>query len=210
MLLCVLLAPPRRSVAQTADTFTNPLLESGADPWVTFDNGFYYYMNTTGVNLTIWRTRDVTDLHNAEKKVVWVPPAEGPYSHGIWAPELHRLEGKWYIYFAADAGTNETHRIWVIENSARDPLSGSWQLRGKVADASDKWAIDATVLVERGKMYLLWSGWEGDRNGEQDIYIARLHNPWTVAGKRFVFRNRNCRGKPSAIYRQSSRAASRI
>jgi len=50
-------------------------------------------MNTTGVNLTIWRTRDVTDLHNAEK-VVWIPPAEGPYSHGIWTPELHRLEGK--------------------------------------------------------------------------------------------------------------------
>ena len=76
MLLYVLLAPPRQAAAQTANTFTNPLLESGADPWVTFDHGFYYYMNTTGVNLTIWRTRDVTDLHNAEK-VVWIPPGRG-------------------------------------------------------------------------------------------------------------------------------------
>lgn len=184
VLACVALLLPVRGEAQNPDTFTNPLLSSGADPWVTFDNGFYYYMNTTGVNLTVWRTRDITDLRDAEKKVVWTPPATGPYSHDIWAPELHHLKGKWYIYFAADAGTNDTHRIWVIENTSRDPLSGSWQFRGKVADSTDKWAIDASVFLHRKKMYLLWSGWEGDTNGEQDIYIARLKNPWTVASKR--------------------------
>src|SRR4051812_36625803 len=37
------------------------------------------------------------------------PPATGPDSHEIWAPELHFLNSKWYIYFAADAGTNQTH-----------------------------------------------------------------------------------------------------
>jgi hypothetical protein len=40
-------------------TFTNPLLPNGADPWSIYRNGFYYYMHTTGRNLTIWKTRDI-------------------------------------------------------------------------------------------------------------------------------------------------------
>src|SRR5665213_1138701 len=71
------------------DTFHNPLLQTGPDPWVITRDGFYYYMNTTGHNLTIWKTRDITDLAHAEKKIVWTAPATGPYSHDIWAPELH-------------------------------------------------------------------------------------------------------------------------
>src|ERR1700757_3188896 len=85
-----------QETAPGQDTFHNPLLPSGPDPWVTSHNGFCYYMNTTGRNLTIWKTRDITDLAHAEKKIVWTPPSEGPYSHEIWAPELHLLDGKWY------------------------------------------------------------------------------------------------------------------
>ena len=66
--------------APAGPVFTNPLLPSGADPWVTTREGFYFYMQTTGNNLTIWKTRDVTDLRNATKKVVWTPPPSGPYS----------------------------------------------------------------------------------------------------------------------------------
>ncbi len=141
-------------------------------------------MQSTGKNLTIWKTRDVTGLRDAEKKVVWTPPATGPYSHDIWAPELHYLGGKWYIYFAADAGTNQSHRIWVIENASRDPLEGTWTMKGKLADPSDKWAIDATVFENRHKLYELWSGWAGDVDGTQSIYIAQLKNPWTIEGNR--------------------------
>src|SRR5690348_7985150 len=144
--------------SQTRSTFTNPLLPSGADPWIEEHDGFYYYTQTTGNNLTIWKTRDIGQLRSAEKKVVWTPPASGPNSHEIWAPELHYLAGKWYIYFAADEGKNETHRIWVLENAASDPLQGEWGMKGKVSDASDKWAIDATVLENGGRMYLAWSG----------------------------------------------------
>jgi len=62
----------------TESTFTNPLLDSGPDPWVMSRDGWYYYMNTTAVNLTIRKTRDITDLRHAETKVVWKPPASGP------------------------------------------------------------------------------------------------------------------------------------
>src|SRR5678815_2651090 len=92
------------------NTFTNPVLRAGADPWVTSKDGFYYYMHTTGRNLTVWKTRSIPDLKDAERKVVWRPPPSGPYSKDIWAPEIHFLEGKSYIYFAADDGNNPTHR----------------------------------------------------------------------------------------------------
>jgi GH43 family beta-xylosidase len=165
-------------------TFTNPLLTVGPDPWVEYKDGIYYYMNTTITDLTLWKTRSMADLKSAEKKVVWTPPAAGPYSHDIWAPEIHFLDGKWYIYFAADAGTNQTHRIWVLENPSADPFDGQWTLKGKVADPADKWAIDASVFEDQGKRYMIWSGWEGDENGTQSIYIARLKNPWTIDGRR--------------------------
>ncbi len=168
-----------------AGTFTNPLLPSGPDPYVIFHDGFYYYMNTTARNLTIRKTRSMADLKDAERKIVWTPPAEGPYSHDIWAPELHFINGKWYIYFAADAGANETHRLWVIENSSPDPLAGAWSATPhKLADPTDKWAIDASVFENKRQLYLIWAGWEGDENGTQNIYIARLKNPWTVGSRR--------------------------
>ena len=132
----------------------------------------------------IRKTRSIADLKTAEKKVVWKAPATGPYSHGIWAPELHYIGAAWYIYFAADAGTNYTHRIWVLENRSEDPLTGEWTLKGKVADPKDKWAIDASVFENAGRLYMIWSGWEGDVNGVQNIYIAELANPWTVKGER--------------------------
>jgi GH43 family beta-xylosidase len=167
-----------------AATFTNPLLPSGADPAVIQRDGFYYYMQTTGSNLTIWKTRDITDLRNAEKKIVWTPPATGPYSKEVWAPELHFLQGKWYIYFAADEGSNEKHRLWVLENGAADPLQGTWEMKGKLADATDKWSIDPSVFSLRGKDYVIWSGWSGNDNVAQNIYIARLKNPWTMENPR--------------------------
>jgi GH43 family beta-xylosidase len=193
LLVCACLALGIRAQSPDAErpnttgperTLINPLLPSGADPWVIFRNGFYYYMNTTGHNLTIWKTRHVADLKTAGKKVVWTPPSSGPYSHDIWAPELHYVRGRWYIYFAADAGSNKSHRLWVLENSSPDPLQGKWTMKGKLADASDKWAIDGSVFENRGALYAIWSGWQGDENGTQSIYIAELKNPWTVQGKR--------------------------
>ena len=168
------------------DTFKNPLLPSGADPWVMTYHGKYYYMNTTGRNLTIWKTSDITDLASATKKVVWTPPATGPYSRDIWAPELHRFDDKWYIYFAADDGENSTHRIYVLENTTEDPLSDNWTFKDEVADSTNKWAIDASAFESHGRKYLIWSGWEGDVNGSQEIYIARLSNPWTISSPRLM------------------------
>jgi GH43 family beta-xylosidase len=165
-------------------TFTNPLLPSGADPWVIYQNGYYYYTNSVRDSLVIWKTRNLADLRSAQKKTVWLPPPNTNYSKELWAPELHYINHKWYMYFAADDGNNNHHRLYVLENMSADPLKGKWVFKGKLSDATDKWAIDGSVFTHKGQLYLIWAGWEGDENGEQDIYIAKMKNPWTIEGER--------------------------
>jgi GH43 family beta-xylosidase len=171
--------------SQTA-TFSNPLLPAGADPFSFYKDGFYYYTHTTGRNITLWKTESIAGLKTAEKKIVFTPPAKGPYSKELWAPEIHFLQNKWYIYFAADSGNNNQHRLWVLENSSPDPLQGEWVMKGKLGTPDDKWAIDGSVFENKGQLFCIWSGWDGDMNGQQDIYIAKMKNPWTVEGKRVL------------------------
>ncbi|GAB3261794.1 glycoside hydrolase family 43 protein [Larkinella harenae] len=172
------------ATASFGQTLSNPLLPAGADPWSIHKDGFYYYTHTTGRNLTLWKTRSLADLKTAEKKVVWTPPATGMYSKEIWAPELHFIRDKWYLIFAADDGHNRNHRLWVLENDSKDPLQGSWTMKGQIKTPGDKWTIDGSVFEHRGQLYLVWSGWEGDENGQQDIFLCRMENPWTATGPR--------------------------
>ena len=171
--------------AQNTSTFTNPLLPSGADPYSFYKDGYYYYTHTLQNKLVIWKTKNLADLKNAESKTIWTPPTGTMYSKELWAPEIHFIRGKWYMYFAADDGDNNHHRMYVLENPSPDPMQGDWIFKGKVADASsDKWAIDGDIFEHRGQLYMIWSGWEGDKNGQQNIYIAKMKNPWTIAGQR--------------------------
>ena len=86
--------------------FTNPLLPSGADPWVIYHAGYYYYTNSMGSKLILYKTKNMADLKSAPNKTIWTPPAGTMYSKELWAPELHFISQKWYMYFAADDGRN--------------------------------------------------------------------------------------------------------
>lgn len=165
-------------------TFTNPVKNSGPDPWVLQQDGWYYYMNTTGRNLTVWRTKNMADLATAENKIIYTPPAGQPYSRDLWAPEIHHFRGNWYVYFSADSLNNLTHRVWVLENTSPDPFQGEWTMKGKIGDPQNHWEIDMSVMEYKGQLYAAWSGWEGGTNGRQDIFIAKLKNPWTLDGDR--------------------------
>src|SRR5690606_4254837 len=91
--------------AQNTDkTFTNPLLPSGPDPWAIYHEGNYYYIKSGGGGIILMRTPDITDLQNAEKKVIWKAPETDDHSREIWAPEIHNINDNWYIYVAADDG----------------------------------------------------------------------------------------------------------
>ena len=173
-----------QSTEKTVRTFTNPILNSGADPWIIQKDGYYYYCGSFGKGVYLIKAKNLGEMRSSSRKNVWTAPAGTSYSKEVWAPELHFINGKWYIYFAADSGNNRSHRMHVIENPSTDPLEGTWEFKGKVADPSDKWAIDGSVFEFKDRMYMIWSGWEGDVNGQQNIYIAAMKNPWTIKGQR--------------------------
>lgn len=188
LLICALLC---FSSAQAQQTFTNPLLPSGADPYSFYKDGYYYYTNTLGNRIGLWKTKSIADVKNAEYKTIYTPPEGTMYSKNLWAPQIQLINNKWYAYYAADDGKNENHRMYVLENTSADPMKGDWIFKGKIADPSDKWAIDGDVFEYKGQWYMIWSGWEGDVNFQQNIYIAKMKNPWTIEGERF------CISKPT-------------
>lgn len=173
-----------RSSYNSPTTFTNPLLPRGADPWNIYKDGFYFYTQTMGDRIEIWKTKNISDLATAPHKTVWRPQPGTDWSKQLWAPEVHFINDKWYVYFAADDGNNRNHRMYVIENSSKDPLQGEWILKGKVADSTNRWAIDGSVFRYKNQWYMTWAGWEGGKNGKQDIYLAKMANPWTIEGQR--------------------------
>lgn len=186
LLLCATACTANLFAQDSLQTFTNPLLPSGADPYSFYKDGWYYYTNTTGNKIILWKTDNIAKLKTAEQKIIFTPPAGTAYSKELWAPEILFLNNKWYAYFAADSGNNNGHRMWVLENPSPDPMQGTWTLKGRIGDATNKWAIDGDVFSYNNKLYMIWSGWEGDQNGQQNIYIARLKNPWTIEGKRVM------------------------
>ncbi len=168
-------------------TFKNPLLSSGPDPWVVQKDGYYYYTQTQGNKISLWKTKAMSDLKDAAITTVWNAAPGTAYSDDVWAPEIHFIQNKWYIYFAADSsGDDKTHRLYVLENANADPTAGAWTLKGKINEPSNNWAIDASEFDYNGSSYLVWSGWINNLGGQQNIYIAKLSNPYTIDGSRVL------------------------
>ncbi|MDQ6419379.1 family 43 glycosylhydrolase [Paenibacillus sp. LHD-117] len=180
---------PNRAIAPYAGhggTFKNTLASIDTpDPSIAYKDGFYYMTFThNGTDVMIMKSRTL-DFKDAEKKVVWYPPVDTAYSSGLWAPEIQHIRGKWYVYFAADDGENENHRMYALEADTEDPM-GSYTFKGQITDESNRWAIDGLVLEHEEKLYFVWSGWEGDVNIAQNTYIAPMSDPLTISGPRVL------------------------
>ena len=112
----------------------NPFIEQRADPYILRHEGQYYFIASVPQydRLAIRRAASLEGLRSADEVVVWRKPETGPMSQLIWAPELHHIDGKWYIYFAAahtqalDGLGMFQHRMFVLECADRDPLTGTW------------------------------------------------------------------------------------
>lgn len=183
--------PSTQPPPPAANTFRNPLLSSGPDPYVHRQGNTYYYTHTMGDRIALWRTTAMSKLAMAAPTTIYTPPPTGPNSRNLWAPELHRINNKWYVYYSAGDGASApgdpfaTQRTWVLENSNNDPLQGTWTDKGRIFDAAnDRWAIDGTVMELNGNYYFLWSGRDATVNDKQNVYIAPMSNPWTISGPR--------------------------
>ena len=171
--------------------FVNPVWSRGADPWVSQENGKYYFTYTAGGSLSVYEIERISDYFEGDNFKLhssWRPPSGTAYSHNLWAPELHKINNRWYAYIAADDGNNRNHRMYVLEYSgSRLSRGGDWVLKGKLTDPTDNWAIDGTILEHHGQLYTIWSGWSSPTNtSTQYLYIAKMSDPWTIEGDRVL------------------------
>lgn len=171
----------------------NPLAD-GQDPWVIKKEGHYYYIETRERGLYISKSKNLSDIKKDEQ-LVWELPGSGWNQSNLWAPELHFIQGKWYIYYTAGkSGPPFIHqRSGVLESKTDDPM-GDYIDKGQLYTGNNVqtkenniWSIDLTVFEQNGQLYGIWSGWEENRETDktpQHLYIAEMDNPWTISSNR--------------------------
>ncbi|MEW4369547.1 glycoside hydrolase family 43 protein [Paenibacillus kandeliae] len=175
-------------------SFKNPVVEQRADPWVYKHTDGYYYFTASVPQydrLEVRRSKTIQGIGDAPAVTVWHKHDEGPMSQLIWAPEIHYIQGKWYIYFAAanvDHPVNDTfnHRMYVIENGSSNPLEGEWVEKGQVVTEWESFALDATTFQHNDKLYYVWAQRQYDIPGNSNLYISEMENPWTLKGPQLM------------------------
>ena len=175
--------------AQSAAPIANPLILKRADPYIYFHtDGWYYFCASVPEydRIELSRSRDIAGLAGAAPKVVWRWQKKlFVEDRNFWAPELHYLDGKWFIYYAAGTSLDPYDvRIRVIENDAVDPMSGTWKDRGKLDTGRDTLSLDSTVFEQGAERYMLWAQkLTRSSSSSMDLYIARLKDPVTLGSE---------------------------
>lgn len=176
----------------TTEAFINPLIIQRADPFIYKHTDGYYYFTASvpAYNLIeIRRAKTIAGLAHAAPRSIWLKHDEGEMSKLIWAPEIHFINNKWYIYFAA-AATEDivddlfTHRMYCIECDAENPMNDeNWVEKGQVVTDKDTFCLDATTFEHNGKLYYVWAQKDNDIRGNSNLYISEMENPWTLKTK---------------------------
>lgn len=167
--------------------YNEPWILQRADPYVyKHTDGVYYFTASVPAydGIVLRRSETLNGLAEAEEVMIWKCHESGPMSKHIWAPELHYLDGKWYIYFAA----SEVEDIWklrpyVLECTGADPIKDAWVERGQMQAADEDefsfqaFSLDATVFEDHGKRYYVWAEKVGVGKQVSNLYIAEMETP---------------------------------
>ncbi|GEM05400.1 glycosyl hydrolase [Halolactibacillus miurensis] len=163
--------------------FKKPFIEQRADPYLyKHTDGYYYFTGSYPLydRIVLRRSQSLDALPEAEEKVIWEAHESGIMSEHIWAPELHFIDGKWYMHFAA----GEKEDVWairpyVLECTADNPLEGEWVEKGQVNTEFQSFSLDATTFEINGKRYLVWAQ-KVENETISNLYIGEMENPWTI------------------------------
>ncbi len=98
-----------------AANYTNPLRKpDGSDPFMVYTGGYYYLLTTTWTDVSISRATTLNGLKTATKKVVY-KTSDPSRCCNVWSPEVHYLNGRWYIYYTAGTSANlDGQRVHVL------------------------------------------------------------------------------------------------
>ncbi|WP_018983725.1 glycoside hydrolase family 43 protein [Salinimonas chungwhensis] len=163
----------------------NPLVLQRADPMLVRhkDTGCYTFIGTSPKfhQIELRQACRLNDLKLAKPKVIWQKKKNGPMSANIWAPELHEVDGDWYIYFAAgEADTPFSIRMYALKNTHDDPMQGKWEEVGKIDSGWDSFALDGTTFEHNGKRYYVWAQQDKEKTYNSALWIARMTSPTTL------------------------------
>ena len=184
-------------VISTSDTYADPFIKERADPYVVDGSDGYYYFTASypaygsvdrGYDrIILRRSKTVGGLADAEEKTIWKAHSSGILAKHIWAPEMHKIGGTWYMFFAAGASDN----VWAIRpyvlKCDGDPYSGNWTECGQMqASAGDtesfrSFSLDMTYFENNGKHYVIWAEIKGDSS----LFMAEIDpkEPWKLISK---------------------------
>ena len=188
-----LTASPVLGERRPAAKLVNPLVRQRADAQIFRHVDGSYYMTASVPEydrLVVRRARTLGGLATAREVVVWRRPTKGRMAGYIWAPELHLIDGRWLMYFAAgDEDDRFRIRTYVLAHdgplarAGSDPLSGRWAVTGRLVTPWDSFTLDATSFVHRGTRYLCWAQKEPGIDTNSNLYLAPLATPTTLAVK---------------------------
>lgn len=167
--------------------YNKPWILQRADPYVYkhTDGTYYFTASIPAYDGIVLRHSDtLAGLKDAEEVRVWQKHDKGIMSEHIWAPELHYLNGKWYIYYAGgDIDDVWAIRPYILECADQDPMTGNWVEKGKMTRAEEDefsfeaFSLDGTVFENRGKHYYIWAEKVGVGKQISNLYIAEMENP---------------------------------
>ena len=170
--------------------FGKPWIMQRADPYVYrhTDGSYYFTASVPEYDRVVLRKADsLKGLAEAEEKTLWQCHESGPQSKHIWAPELHFIFGKWYIYYAAGEKDDPWKiRPYVLECTGDDPMICDWKELGMMNCLPDDefsfraFSLDATVFENKGENYLVWAEKVGVGRQISNLYIARMKNGKTL------------------------------
>ncbi|MET7452116.1 family 43 glycosylhydrolase [Streptomyces sp. NPDC005574] len=169
-----------------AVTYTNPIAEKRADPHIFRHTDGYYYFTATVPEydrIVLRRATTLQGLSTAPETTIWTKHASGVMGAHIWAPEIHFIDGKWYVYFAAGSTSDVwAIRMYVLEGTGANPLTAAWTEKGQITTLWESFSLDATTFVVNGVRYLAWAQHDPSLDNNTDLYLARMANPWTISG----------------------------
>jgi len=172
---------------EPAPQYHNPIVLQRADPFALRHTDGYYYFTASVPEydrIELRRSKSIEGLGDTEPKVIWRKHEHGPMGAHIWAPEIHRIDNTWYIYFAAGGAEKIWDiRIYVLSNDSPNPLDGTWTERGQLKTNWESFALDATTFEHRGKRYLVWAQNDPKFKANTCLYIALMSDPLHIEGK---------------------------
>ncbi len=182
--ICTCLLSPVGDAGE-AENIDNPIVLQRADPWLhrIEATGCYYFIGTAPEfdRIELRHACRLNDLKLAEPVVIWRKRDSGPMSANIWAPELHRIDGTWYIHFAAgDVATPFSIRMYVLSNDSDDPMTGEWKEEGRLTTHLDTFSLDATTFEHGGRRYLVWAQMDAERSYNSALWIAEMDSPVSI------------------------------